>query len=240
MLAARIIPMMLCKGAMLVKGTRFNPWRICGSLENAVRVHATRGVDEMLLIDVTARDRGKLFDLEMLRRLTDNVFVPLTVGGGVAGVNDARDLLLHGADKVAIGPLGFAAIAPVAHQYGSQAVVAMVDYDDKFLVDVGPHLGIPVLEYCQMVVEQGAGEIVLQSTSRDGTMDGYDLVTCRQVNVPVPVIIAGGCASYNDMHLALDTGAIAGVAAGAMFQFTDRTPKGAAEWLQHAGFEVRL
>ena len=241
MLAARIIPLLLCKGPMLVKGTAFNPWRIVGSLENAVRVHAARGVDEMLLIDVLARKAGRLFDLNLLQSLTRDVFVPLTVGGGVRGPSDARELLLRGADKIAVGPHGFHAIKPIAGEYGSQAVVALVDYDEDGLVEIGPHCHAPLLEYCQVAVAQGAGEIVLQSKALDGSMRGYDLATLKRIasEVSVPVVIAGGCSGYNDMHLALDAGA-SGVAAGAIFQFTDRTPRGAAEWLRHAGFEVRL
>lgn len=227
-LAVRIIPTLLTRGRQLVKGKQFNAWRSVGVTEQAVRIHQMRGVDELILLDIGATGRGP--DFELVSRLTERCFMPLTVGGGVKTIEDVRGLLGSGADKVAIRTeVGLIPVASSA--VGRQAIVAAVDYWDRE----------PVANRCVLLESMGAGEILLTSMDREGTMEGYDLGTINIVSssVGIPVIAHGGCRDYEDMHQAIRAGASA-VAAGALFQFTDATPRGAAEYLNSKGIEVRL
>lgn len=230
MLAVRIIPTLLTRGRQLVKGRQFNAWRSVGVTEQAVRIHQMRGVDELILLDIGATPAGNGPDSELVSRLTERCFMPLTVGGGVKTLEDVRGLLGSGADKVAIRTeVGLIPIASSA--VGRQAIVAAVDYLD----------GDAVVDRCLKLEHMGAGEILLTSMTREGTMEGYHLDMIRAVagSVSIPVIAHGGCRDYEDMHQAIKAGASA-VAAGALFQFTDATPRGAAEYLQAKGVEVRL
>jgi len=242
-LAYRVIPTLLCRGRELVKGKRFNAWRSVGVASQAVRIHQARGVDEIILLDIAATPEGRGPDLDLVRELTAEVFCPLTVGGGVKGLSDVRALLRAGADKVVIGTGGPLTISEAAKVVGSQAIVASLD------VRAG-HATVrcgtvttrqTALGWARSCWEHGAGEILLTSIEREGTMKGYDLDLIRDVShaVSIPVIAHGGAGSYEHMSEALDAGASA-VAAGALFQFTEGTPSGAANFLAKCGYEMRL
>jgi cyclase len=228
-LAKRIIPTILMKNGLLVKGKQFSADRVVGNALQAAKIHAMRGVDEILILDVTATREGREPDYAMIEKLTSTTTVPVTVGGGIQSVEHVRNLLASGADKVCIGSaLGM--VEPLADKFGSQCIVAALDINQE-----RPEIGAWVAEY------EGAGEILLQSIPRDGTMRGYDLDLIKLISdwAKVPVVASGGCSGYPDMLAAITAGASA-VAAGALFQFTDATPKGAAEYLNSQGVEVRL
>ena len=245
-LAKRIIPTLLVRGRQLVKGVAFDSWRSVGHAAQAVRIHQQRGVDELVLLDIAATKEGRGPDLALVEELSDVLFCPLAVGGGIRTVDDVRALLRAGADKVVIGaraqryPL---ATQPAADAVGSQAIVVALDVRDgkvwinggKDEVDDDPVANAKVQEAL------GAGEILLTSMGREGTMHGYDLELTRAVSqaVGIPVIAHGGCGTYQHMLEAVEAGADA-VAAGAMFIFTDATPRGAAEYLAKHGIETRL
>lgn len=246
-LAHRIIPTILCRGRQQVKGKQFDSWRSVGLAAQAVRVHQSRQVDEVCLLDVGATGDGRGPDLSLVEELADVLFAPLAVGGGVRSVNDVRALLNAGADKVVIGTMAFAAVPDVVKQVsevvGRQAVVVAIDVKQG---EVHTHCGrhrtrMEPVAYASMVATSGAGEILLTSIDREGTMNGYDLKLIGQVAraVDIPVIAHGGCRDYADMVDAIHAGASA-VAAGALFQFTDCTPKAAARALSNYGIEVRL
>lgn len=244
-LAHRIIPTLLCKGRTLVKGERFEPWRSCGLVVQGVRINAQRQVDELVLLDVTATKEGRGPDFDLVRELSEILYAPLAVGGGVRSVEDVRELLRAGADKVVIGALANHSpreLEKIANVVGKQAVVVTLDIraglvhpDLRFRNQVSPS------DWAIELEAHGAGEILLSSIDREGTMQGYDLDLIRSVSqaVSIPVIAHGGCGSYEHMADALHAGASA-VAAGAFFQFTDATPRGAAAALAGYGFEVRL
>lgn len=240
-LAVRIIPTLLARGSKLVKGQRFSADRVVGHVQQAARIHQARGVDELCILDVSATPEGRGPDFDAARRLTDGCFMPITLGGGVTTREDMHGLLMAGADKVLWKtglvrcPGGFRA---AAREFGCQALVAGLDIIDGF-VDIAP--GWDVLTAAKWSEESGAGEILLTSVDREGTMQGYDLDLIRAVSqaVSVPVIAHGGCSGYEDMYQAIKAGASA-VAAGALFQFTECTPRGAAEYLHAKGVEVRL
>lgn len=253
MLATRVIPALLQRGATLVKGKRFESWRSVGHVRQAVRIHNARGVDELIYLDIGATPEGRGPDFAMVEQLAKDCYMPLTVGGGVRSVEDVRQLLARGADKVAI----CTAIMDVVHiikdcadRFGSQAIVAAVDYAGQpAQVTVG--CGRRPLEtdgiatapstWARMCQQYGAGEILLTSIDREGTMEGYDLELIRAVSaaVDIPVIAHGGCSGYPDMAEAIRAGASA-VAAGALFQFSDATPKEAATYLHQVGIEARV
>jgi cyclase len=227
-----------------VKGKCFDSWRSVGVAAQAVRVHALRGVDEVMLLDVGATPEGRGPDLALVEELSEVLFVPLAVGGGVRSLDDAKALLRAGADKVVVGSGGVKTIRAIADVCGSQAVVAAVDYRDNGYcytrcgmreIPMSPAL------WARELVHAGAGEVLLTNIDREGTMEGYDLEMILEVRdaISVPLVAHGGCRDYSDMEAAIRHGANA-VAAGALFQFENATPRGAVEYLHRQGIEVRL
>jgi cyclase len=243
LLKTRIIPVLLSNNGLLIKGRGFATGRVCGSVVQAARVHERRGVDELVVLDIGATKLGCGPDISLVDQIAG--LVPLTVGGGVRSVDDARALMFSGADKIAIGTASHrpGVIEQIAERYGSQAVVASIDVKDGTVftesgtVDTGKR---PEL-WAQEVVQRGAGEILLCSIPLDGTMEGYDLDLVERVSqsVPVPVVASGGCSGAADMVAALDAGAH-GVAAGALFQYRDVTPRQIARDLEASGKPVRI
>lgn len=250
MLKVRVIPVMLHRDFGLVKGVGFDSRRTIGNPMQAVKVYNMRQVDELVLMDIAATLAHREPDYLLVDDLADECFMPLTVGGGVRTVEHVQRLLKVGADKVAVGT-GLAEVpgllAASAARFGRQCMMASIDYRHG---PDGPHVWIrcgtertnlhPV-DLARRVEAEGAGEILLTSIDRDGTMSGYDLVTLREVAdaVSVPVIAAGGAATYDDFLLALRDGGAAAVAAASMFHFTERTPLEAKAHLAAAGLPVR-
>lgn len=247
MLSKRIIPTILCRGRQLVKGERFDAWRVVGNAAQAVKIHAMRGVDEICLLDIGATPEGRSPDLELVSELAGDTHVPLAVGGGVSTTQDVKDLLRAGADKVVIGAEAYrnpVLLKRCADQFGRQAIVAALDVDVDgrargFCNEMA--IGLSAVEVADMYSMLGAGEILLTAVEREGTMKGYDLQLISLVapRIGVPVIAHGGAGTYQHMLEALQAGADA-VAAGAMFQFTDQTPAGAALYLKEHGIETRV
>lgn len=247
MLAHRIIPVLLKRGDTLVKGQRFQSWRSVGHVEQAARIHQAREVDELCILDIGATPEGRGPDFDAVARLTAHCFMPLTVGGGVRSVEHVRELLRAGADKVAICTAAFEVpdfIAECSDSFGCQCIVMSIDVmgGNTVMTNCGKrgynHDPAYTADWANRF---GAGEILLTSIDREGTLQGYDLDLIRTVSkaVDVPVIANGGCGTYEHMAEAIRAGASA-VAAGAMFQFTEATPRGAAEYLAKQGIEVRL
>jgi cyclase len=248
MLATRIIPVLLARGNSLVKGKRFDSRRVVGHVQQSASIHQLRGVDELVILDIVATAEGSGPKLSMVETLTEKCFMPLTIGGGVRSIDDIRNLLGSGADKVAI--CSFAVECPdfiseAAAHFGSQAITVAIDAVGRYVTSHNAHALWPaiggVVEFARLMERMGAGEILLTSVERDGTLVGYDIDTLRAVAhaVDIPVIANGGAGCYEHMLEAIHAGASA-VAAGAMFQWTDATPRGAAEFLDKHGVEVRL
>lgn len=243
MLAKRIIPTILCRGRTLVKGVAFNSWRSVGLAAQAVRIHSMRGVDEICLLDISATAEGRGPDLKLVEELAETCYMPISVGGGVCTLKDATALLRAGADKVVVRSGGTAACREIAVSLGCQAVVAAIDVTtmDQNPKATTPALRVIATESAKEWERAGAGEIMLTRCEREGTLMGYDIDLIRQVSaaVSIPVIAHGGCGTYEHMAEAIESGADA-VAAGAMWLFTDATPRGAAEYLASRNIEVRL
>lgn len=242
---------MLYKDFGLVKGVAFDSWRPVGAAMQAIKVYNLREVDELVLLDIRATLDRRSPDFATIDELADECFMPLTVGGGVRSVDDAARLLHVGADKVAVGTAAVESptlIEEIARRFGSQCVVVSIDCrreGDAFGVYVRSGTkaapGNPVV-LARRMESAGAGEILLQSIDRDGTMRGYDIDLIQRVAaaVTIPVIASGGAGTYEHMTQVLrETGASA-VAAASMFHFTEQTPLEAKKYLASNNFRVRL
>jgi len=236
MLAKRIIPTVLVRGKTAYKGPGFGAQctRSVGSALSVCRTHARRGVDELLILDIGATPEGRGPDLDLVRELSEGCFIPITVGGGVRTLGDIDALLRAGADKVAIGTAwrnhaGF--LREAAERFGVQALVGISENRHINLAGISSSVGDRTV----------VGEMVLQSRDHEAAQNGYVLGVLRHFTAftDVPVIISGGCSGLEDMLTAIRAGAD-GVAAGALFQFTDTTPKDCARYLKANGIEVRL
>lgn len=248
MVKRRIIPTLLTDGVSLVKGERFQSWRTVGSVVAAARVFAMRDVDELTVLDVRATAEHRTISPMMIAEVAEAMQVPLSVGGGVATLEAFESALRAGADKVVLGSAalddGF--VVACANRFGAQAVVVAVDViedgagETTAMSGTRP-TGLGAAELAARVVVAGAGEILVQTVSRDGTLDGMNIDSFRQVAqaVSVPVIASSGAGNYYDLLAAFQSGVDA-VAAGAMFQFTEQTPKGARDFLAARGIDVRL
>ena len=244
-LAVRVIPTLLCRGRQLVKGKQFNSWRTVGMVAQAVRIHQARGVDELCMLDISATPENRGPNLDLVKELTANCFMPLTVGGGVRSIEDVRMLLAVGADKVIIGAASHHPnlLEQCADKFGSQSIVVAIDsWGTAAMKNCGRvEIGLTTLEWAQRCALAGAGEILLTSIGREGMMTGYNLECIKMVSdvVDIPVIAHGGCGSYEHMLQAIRAGASA-VAVGSLFQFGDETPRGAVEYLTQHNIEVRI
>jgi cyclase len=224
MLKRRIIPCLDIKNGRVVKGVHFAGLRDAGDPIEAARAYDLQGADELCLLDITATTEGRETFVEVVRRVSAQLFVPVTVGGGVRREEDVRRLLNAGADKVAINSAAVAnpfVIRRLAERYGSQAIVGAVDVrrlasrpgETEPLYEVVIHggtrsTGLEAVAWCRQLAELGCGEILLTSMDRDGTRDGYDLWITREVSraVPVPVIASGGVGSLEHLRDGLATG----------------------------------
>jgi cyclase len=246
-LKVRVIPTLLHKGFGLVKGVQFDSRRAVGSPMQAVKVYNLRNVDELVFLDVTATAEGRGPDLDLIDDLADDCFMPFAVGGGVASVDDVRDLLSVGADKVVIGTAALERpqiVREASDRFGAQCVVVSIDTRDRevFVRSGTVATGRDAVDVAREMEALGAGELLVQSIDRDGVMDGYDVGTVRAVAdaVNVPVVASGGAGTFADMAEVLQDGRASAVAAAAMFHFTEQTPMEAKQYLAGQGFPVRV
>lgn len=251
MLKVRVIPTLLWKNFGLVKGVGFDSWRRIGPVIPAIKVYNTRDVDELVLVDITASRESALPDYESIHDFSNECFVPFTVGGGITHIDQIQRLLRAGADKISINSAAYAnprLIEQASSRFGAQCVMASIDArrlgDGTYLCC--SHSGTiatdkrPV-EWARELEARGAGEILITSVERDGTMQGYDLDLIGQVvrAVKLPVIASGGAGSYEHMRQAILEGGASAVAAASMFHFTEQTPAEAKKFLAVAGIPVR-
>jgi imidazole glycerol-phosphate synthase subunit HisF len=251
MLKIRVIPTLLWKQFGLVKGVSFDSWRRVGPVLPAIKVYNQREVDELVLVDISAHASSEELDFESVSDFGKDCFVPLTVGGGIVRIEQVQRLLRAGADKVSVNTATYGQptlVTEIAARYGTQCVVASVDVRQisekkwRCFSHAGKFdTGRDVLEWVRVLEGLGAGEILLTSIERDGTMQGYDLELIEAVakSVNIPVIASGGAGGYQHMIDAVGAGASA-VAAASIFHFTEQTPAGAKQALRAAGSPVRL
>lgn len=245
----RIIPTILTDGLTVVKGERFDNWRTVGSAEATAGLYASRDVDELLFLDVNARSRNSMIDRTLLTHFSNVLDIPFSVGGGINTLEDAKSCFRFGAEKVVLGTAAIKSpklISEIADVFGSQAVIVSIDFendmDSGILVESGTaKTEVETLEFIENLASIGAGEVLLQSVQRDGTLTGMDFNRIAQVSrlTRLPVIASGGAASLEDFHQAVLSGASA-VAAGAIFQFTEVTPRLVRSYLGQQEVAIRI
>jgi len=252
MLKLRIMPTLLYKDPTLVKGIGFDSWRRVGSLLQAVKVYNMREVDELVFVDITASAEGRRPDFALVDDFADECFMPLTVGGGVRTTDDIRDLLHVGADKVVINTSAVehpGIISDGAARFGSQCIVASIDYRlhedgtrEVFTRSGTTATGLDPIAFASRVADLGAGEILLTSIDRDGTMTGYDCETIKAVvdSVKIPVIASGGAGNYEHMYEVIIKAGAGAVAAASIYHFTEQTPLEAKKYLGSKGIQTRV
>ena len=249
-LMTRVIPCLDVKDGRVVKGVRFEALRDQGDPVAAARAYDLQGADELVLLDISATLEGRRTMLEVVERVADQVFIPLTVGGGVARVEHARDLLVAGADKIAVNSAAVrdpALLTRLAERFGAQCVVLAVDAKrvgagwEVFTHAGRQGTGRDLLAWCVEGVARGAGELLLTSIDRDGTRAGYDTDLLRAVRarVQVPVIASGGAGTLDHFADAVRAGASAVLAAG-LFHDQILTLDQVKAALAGAGIPVRL
>ncbi len=250
MLTKRIIPCLDIKNNRVVKGVRFSNLRDCGNPVERAMLYQQQGADEIVILDVAATIEDRRARHETVAEIRAALSIPLTVGGGVASMADARELLTAGADKVSLNTAAVLTpdlINDVAQQFGRQCTVVAIDaVRSEAGWNLATHSGrkrtdINAVAWAQRVVERGAGEILLTSWDRDGSNSGYDLDLIEAIAraVSVPVIASGGAATPNDMVRAFEAGADA-VLAASMFHDDVYTVQKVKSELQANGCEVRI
>jgi cyclase len=254
-LARRVIPCLDVDRGRVVKGLRFVDLVDAGDpVEQAAR-YDREGADELVFLDITASSDRRALTADMVRRVADQVFIPLTVGGGVRALEDMGAVLDAGADKVAVNTAALARPALLtegARRFGAQAVVIAIDArrakDRPGTWEVTSHggrevvAGVDAVSWAREAVERGAGEVLLTSMDRDGTREGYDLELLRAVSsaVRVPVVASGGAGSVDHLVHAITEGGAAAVLAASIFHFGHTSVPEVKRALAARGVPVRL
>lgn len=251
MLKRRVIPVLLLRDGRMVKGRQFRDYRDTGDPRAAVRIYSAQDADELVFLDIQAsvQSRGALIDI--VRDAAEECFMPLAAGGGVTSLDQIRELLLAGADKVVINTaavLNPPFVTAASERFGAQCIIAGIDYRDE---PDGPRVWIrcgaertslePVA-HAQQLAELGAGEILLNSIDRDGMMQGYDLALADRVAraVNIPVIVCGGAGTFMDLADAFTRTAVSAAACASLFHFGDNNPIRARSYLRNLDIPMRV
>ncbi len=252
MLAKRIIPCLDVTAGRVVKGISFVALRDAGDPVEIARRYDEQGADELTFLDITASsdDRGILF--RIIEEVAKQVFIPLTVGGGVRQVEDVRNLLNAGADKVSINTSAVVnpqLVADAAARYGSQCIVVAIDAKqvtpgrwEVFTHGGRKATGLDVVEWAKKMQALGAGEILLTSMDRDGTKSGFDLALTRAVTdvLEIPLIASGGVGNLQHLVDGVKLGGADAVLAASIFHYGEYTVQQAKQYMAQQGIEVRL
>lgn len=252
-LAKRIIPCLDVDDGRVVKGINFVDIRDAGDPVEQARTYDAAGADELVFLDITATHEGRDIMHDVVRRTADQVFIPLTVGGGLRSVDDMRAMLHAGADKVAINSAAVkdpTLIERGADAFGDQCIVVAIDAkrvsEDPLEWEVFVHggrkgTGQDAVAWAAEAAARGAGEILLTSMDRDGTKAGYDLDLLRAVTqrVNIPVIASGGAGTLKHLREGLEVGGASAVLAASIFHFGEYTVEEAKAHLRSAGLSVR-
>jgi imidazole glycerol-phosphate synthase subunit HisF len=252
MLSKRIIPCLDVKDGRVVKGVNFVNLRDAGDPVEIAKKYSDEGADELCFLDITASHEEGNTMIDVVERTAGEVFVPLTVGGGVRTLEDIRNLLLAGADKVSINTAavknpGF--VTEAADRFGSQCIVVAIDARgvSKNRWEVYTHggrnpTGIDALEWAQKMEENGAGEILLTSMDKDGTKSGYDLPLTRAVSrsLGIPIIASGGAGNLEHLADGVKDGEADAVLVASIFHYGEYTIGEAKNYMREKGISVRV
>ena len=257
MLAKRIIPCLDVKAGRVVKGIGFVQLKDAGDLVEAARAYDAGGADELCFLDITASHEERKILLDVVSRTAEQVFMPLTVGGGVRTIEDIRDLLKAGADKVSINTAAVQRpefVKEAAERFGTQCIVIAIDA--KHVPDDAKHgsdrwevfthggrtaTGLDAVEWARTMEGYGAGEILLTSMDRDGTKEGYDLALTAAVSeaVSLPVIASGGAGTLEHLYEGFTKGKADAVLAASIFHYRQHTIREAKDYLRSRGIPMR-
>ncbi len=253
MLKVRVIPCLDVKDGRVVKGVQFVALRDAGDPVEQAKAYDAAGADELMFLDITASHEGRGALLDVIARTADVCFMPVSVGGGVRRVEDARALLRAGADKVSVNTAAVedpGLISGLADAFGAQAVVCAIDARARpdgdgwevFTFGGRKATGLDVVEYAASAVQRGAGEILLTSMDRDGAKTGYDIALLKAVTnaVSVPVIASGGAGKTGDLIEAVQAGGADAVLAASIFHFGEIGIGEAKQAMAAAGLPMRL
>jgi len=251
MLTKRIIPCLDVKDGRVVKGTKFENLRDAGDPVAVAEEYERQGADELTFLDITASHEKRGTILDVVEKTAAKCFMPLTVGGGVRNLEDIRNLLHAGADKVSINTAAVQDpdfVARAAEKFGSQCIVVAVDAKrsldgwEVFTHGGRTPTGLEAPLWCHKMEKFGAGEILLTSMDRDGTKAGYDLELLQEVgkHVTIPVIASGGVGSMEDIYHGFAEGKADGALAASIFHFGELTVGAIKDYLKEKGIAVRL
>ncbi len=256
MLAKRIIPCLDVTGGRVVKGVNFVSLKDAGDPVEIARRYDAEGADELTFLDITASSDQRDIILHVIEAVAEQVFIPLTVGGGVRRVEDVRRLLNAGADKISINTAAVQdpqLVAAASGRYGAQCIVVAIDARRRAADDpssgweVYTHggrtpAGLDAIMWARRVAELGAGEILLTSMDRDGTRQGFDLELTRAVvdAVPIPVIASGGVGTLKHLADGVTVGGADAVLAASIFHYGEFTVREAKEFMAALGVRMRL
>jgi imidazole glycerol-phosphate synthase subunit HisF len=250
MLAKRIIPCLDVKAGRVVKGVKFVGLRDAGDPVEVARVYDRDGADELCFLDITASHENRGTILDVVARTAEQIFMPLTVGGGISTTEDIRNLLRAGADKVSINTAAVNRpefVREAAQTFGSQCVVVAIDAKRignhwEVFTHGGRHpTGIDAYEWSKKMESYGAGEILLTSMDRDGTKAGYDLALTRTISdaVHIPVIASGGVGDLQHIYEGVAEGGASAALAASIFHFGEFSIRECKEYLARHGVQVR-
>ena len=251
MISKRIIPCLDVKDGRVVKGVQFLNLKDAGDPVEIAKKYSIDGADEITFLDITASHENRNTMIDVVKRTASEVFVPLTVGGGVRVLEDVRNLLLAGADKVAINTAavknpGF--VKQAAEKFGSQCIVVAIDArsDNEGGWEVYTHggrepTGIDAVEWAGKMESLGAGEILLTSMDKDGTKDGYDLLLTKAVSrkVSIPVIASGGAGNIEHLFEGIEQGEADAVLVASIFHYGEYTIEETKDYLINKGVTIR-
>ena len=252
MLAKRIIPCLDVTAGRVVKGVNFVDLRDAGDPVECAKAYEAQGADELTFLDITASSDGRETMVEIVRRCAEQVFMPLTVGGGIRTAADVRRMLQAGADKVSFNTAAIhrpEVLNECAEMFGSQCIVLAIDArrNGDGTWGVFTHGGrnptsLDAIKWAIEGTQRGAGEILLTSMDADGTKDGYDLELTRAISeaVSVPVIASGGAGTLEHLAEAVTKGKADAVLAASIFHFGEFTIREVKEYMREQGIEVRL
>ena len=252
MLKTRVMPVVLLTGYNVVKGIQFGTYRTLGNPITVSKVYDGRLVDELILLDIRASQEKRGPRLDIISDIASECFMPLTIGGGIKSLDQAREVIRRGADKVAINSGALerpGLIKEISNEFGAQCVVVSIDVkeNDQGEKFVFSNSGKSFTrwkadDWAEEVQNMGAGEILLNSVDRDGKMTGYDLSIIQEVKkrISIPLIVCGGAGEPKDCYEAIQIGGADAVAAASMFHFTSITPRIVKEYLQEHGIPTRL
>ena len=258
MIAKRIIPCLDVDKGRVVKGVNYINLRDAGNPVEQARFYDEQMADELVFLDITASSDARDIVLDMVRHVAEEVFIPFTVGGGIRTVEDIREILKAGADKVSINTAAVTSPDVInlgAERFGNQCIVVAIDpkrsktipHGERGYFEVHTHggrtpTGLDAIEFAREVEQRGAGEIMLTSMDRDGTKDGYDIELTQAVSdaVNIPVIASGGCGTIEHMYEALTSGGASAALAASIFHYREYSVREAKEYLAARGVTVRL